>query len=316
VTRIRVGTAAVTVGLALFAASSSQAALTFGQLGGPAQFPNGCGDGGFIVQTGVASGSDYMVPAGGGVITGWRARTWAVGNVDQILQLAVIGNDVSGDMVTFEGLSAFEHLTAVQGSSISYSFTTRIPVNGGERIGLYAKDVPPAEAFSWGCAISNGNGPADRDIWGNLSAAVIGAPPVLADEGQYLSQRVPVEATLEADADNDDFGDETQDQCPTEASTQGPCPVPPVPDTAITGGPRAKTKSKVATFQFSSPTSDATFECQLDGGAFQPCSPPHLVRVGKGRHAFAVRATAKGQTDASPATYQWKVKKKKRRHRR
>jgi hypothetical protein len=32
-------------------------------------------------------------------------------------------------------------------------------------------------------------------------------------------------ATLEPDADHDGFGDETQDQCPTNASTQGACPV-------------------------------------------------------------------------------------------
>ena len=35
-------------------------------------------------------------------------------------------------------------------------------------------------------------------------------------------------ARLEADADRDGFGDETQDQCPTDASTQGACPVTPV----------------------------------------------------------------------------------------
>ena len=31
-------------------------------------------------------------------------------------------------------------------------------------------------------------------------------------------------ADIEADADGDKFGDESQDQCPTDASTQGPCP--------------------------------------------------------------------------------------------
>ena len=33
-------------------------------------------------------------------------------------------------------------------------------------------------------------------------------------------------ADIEADADKDGFGDETQDQCPTDATTQGPCPTP------------------------------------------------------------------------------------------
>jgi hypothetical protein len=41
-----------------------------------------------------------------------------------------------------------------------------------------------------------------------------------------------VQGTVEADADHDGFGDDTQDQCPSNAATQGPCPTttpPPVP---------------------------------------------------------------------------------------
>src|SRR4029077_9555908 len=37
-----------------------------------------------------------------------------------------------------------------------------------------------------------------------------------------------ISGTIESDADHDGFGDDTQDQCPTNASTQGPCPVSPV----------------------------------------------------------------------------------------
>ncbi len=36
-----------------------------------------------------------------------------------------------------------------------------------------------------------------------------------------------VQASIEPDADNDGFGDETQDQCPTQATTQGPCDTTP-----------------------------------------------------------------------------------------
>ena len=34
-----------------------------------------------------------------------------------------------------------------------------------------------------------------------------------------------ISAVLEPDADHDGFGDETQDQCPTNGTTQGACPV-------------------------------------------------------------------------------------------
>ena len=36
--------------------------------------------------------------------------------------------------------------------------------------------------------------------------------------------RADVSASVEPDADRDGFGDETQDGCPTDASTQGACP--------------------------------------------------------------------------------------------
>jgi hypothetical protein len=39
--------------------------------------------------------------------------------------------------------------------------------------------------------------------------------------------QLDVSARLEADADHDGFGDETQDQCPTNGTIQGPCPVTP-----------------------------------------------------------------------------------------
>jgi hypothetical protein len=128
--------------------------------------------------------------------------------------------------------------------------------------------------------------------------------------------RVDVGAVLEPDADGDGFGDETQDACPSDASTQGPCP-PAVdsPETTITNGPKDNVKTKKkrakATFEFSSNVAGATFECSLDGAPFAACSSPHTETVKKGTHTFAVRAkTPGGGVDASPATDYWKVKKK------
>ena len=39
--------------------------------------------------------------------------------------------------------------------------------------------------------------------------------------------RVNAQAVVEPDADHDGFGDNTQDQCPSNGTTQGPCPVTP-----------------------------------------------------------------------------------------
>lgn len=85
------------------------------------------------------------------------------------------------------------------------------------------------------------------------------------------------------------------------------------PETSITKGPKAKTKKKSATFEFSSTEPGSTFECQLDGKAFTPCTSPETVKVKKGKHTFEVRATdAAGNADPTSASDSWKVKKKKR----
>ncbi len=280
--------------------------MTLGQSSPPGS-PLGCEDSTFIVQTGTAAGSDYRVPPGGGVITEWSTRSWVKGSPDQILQLVLFGSDVSGDNVTFAGFTGFEHVASVEGFE-AHSFKARVPASGGERLGLYSQ----AGSGTYTCVYLNSTGKADRIIWGKSAQPTIGAPPVLAGYGEVVRERIPVEAKLEPDADHDNFGDESQDLCPTDATTQGPCPRP---DTLITKHPKAKTRNRKATFQFSSTVPGASFECQLDNGPILPCTSPYQAKVDKGKHSFAVRATIKGLTDASPATFKWKVTKKKR-HRR
>jgi hypothetical protein len=85
------------------------------------------------------------------------------------------------------------------------------------------------------------------------------------------------------------------------------------PDATITKHPKAKTEKKQATFEFTSSESGSSFECSLNGAAFTSCASPDTVKAKKGKNSFAVRAKdAAGNLDASPATFDWKVKKKKR----
>jgi Bacterial Ig domain len=85
------------------------------------------------------------------------------------------------------------------------------------------------------------------------------------------------------------------------------------PDTHITGGPKSKTKSKTATFEFAGTHTRAiaNFECKLDAGPFASCTSPHTVRVKKGEHAFQVRAIDQAGNVGSPATDTWKRKKRR-----
>ncbi len=87
------------------------------------------------------------------------------------------------------------------------------------------------------------------------------------------------------------------------------------PDTTIDKGPKKKTKSKKATFAFSSNEPGSTFTCTVDKKPAAPCtSPLKLKRLKKGEHTFSVFATdAASNADATPAAYKWKVKKKRKR---
>jgi hypothetical protein len=88
-----------------------------------------------------------------------------------------------------------------------------------------------------------------------------------------------------------------------------------LPETTITGKPKktvktSKKKAKVK-FSFSSDLAGATFECKLDKGSFAPCTSPKTYKVKKGKHTFSVEAVGPAGTDPTPATFSFKVKKKK-----
>ena len=79
-------------------------------------------------------------------------------------------------------------------------------------------------------------------------------------------------------------------------------------DTVITSGPQGSTTATNATFQFSSTKAESTFECDLDGAGFAPCtSPQSFAAVPLGTHTLSVRASASGATDTTPATRTWTV---------
>jgi len=73
-------------------------------------------------------------------------------------------------------------------------------------------------------------------------------------------------------------------------------------DTTITSQPSSPTGSEVS-FGFTASDAAATFECHLDGAAFQPCTSPKLYGgLAGGLHTFEVRAVLGTTVDATPAT--------------
>ena len=211
--------------VALIAPASAAAAVTMGQSPPAAGTPSSCvgppsNPSDDWVQAANTDGNPYTVPTGGGVITAWRTST---GSGPVKLRLFSLG----GSGMTPVAESNAEHLT-----STATSFPTRIPVAGGERLGL---SVLPGASLSNCYSDTTGIGGQDTVL--KAQAGPLGVDEPIVDGSNTTLLNVAV--TLEPDADGDGYGDETQDGCPGDAAAHGPCPI----DNAFTIGkkkPNAK----------------------------------------------------------------------------
>lgn len=88
-----------------------------------------------------------------------------------------------------------------------------------------------------------------------------------------------------------------------------PCADTSPPETSIADRPPNRIERRRARFAFRSNEAGSSFECRLDGSAFEPCSSPvKLRRLQPGRHRLGVRAIdAAGNADESPARDRFKV---------
>ena len=207
------------VAAALFAAPASAAASSsvFG-IADINQVPIGSDCNGCATVT-VTRGDATAEPGSpiSGVVTNVQVRTSGVAAVGLILFVRPTGNpleffnpgpDITMS-VTADGTSA-GHITEA---------LTRRPVQAGDFVGIEFPDTvkdgangPPRQ-----CAYKiGGNAPGTTQTYTSASC----------NNNEWL-----VQATVESDADHDGYGDVTQDQCPTNASTHGACPLLPATST-------------------------------------------------------------------------------------
>jgi hypothetical protein len=80
-------------------------------------------------------------------------------------------------------------------------------------------------------------------------------------------------------------------------------------ETSIDTAPEGGDATADATFSFSSTVGGASFECQLDGSGWGPCtSPKSYSELLHGPHSFLVRAVEPdGKVDPEPASQAWRV---------
>jgi len=214
----------VSLALAAGSAPRADAATTVGEISPTYEYAQ-CG-GAITVETAVpAAARPYVIPAAG-VITSWSTATANSAGTAKLKVLRptgakeylVVGEDgphsvAAGTTPTFSG--------------------ARVPVQAGDVVALLAKGTNcmawfPGNPYAYS-ALTFG---LDPPPGGSASAVGFGQEFAIA-----------VSATVEPDADDDGYGDETQDACPGDATDHtlpcgpepGPAPAPP-PGAADSGG--------------------------------------------------------------------------------
>lgn len=191
--------------LALVATSGASAAVDVGSNCLGANTP-GAGD--TLVPTVRASGNPLPLAApSAGVVTRWKSLSGINTSIPMRLKVMRPGN--SSKSFTVVGESAFQ--TVAPGPN---AFETRIPVQAGDRFGLYS---PPPDGNSIYCGTGN---PGDKMGFVEYDLR-LGAS---TEFSEMAGSDVPVVAVIEPDRDGDGYGDETQDGCPQSGAYQGPCP--------------------------------------------------------------------------------------------
>ena len=154
---------------------------------------------------GVSTNNQFVVPVDG-VITSWSFLGGTSVPSQMKLKLATVG-------VTTLNVVAQSDSQIPLANQLN-TFTSHVPAHAGEVIGFYfpSPNLVP-------CAANPAPGYTADFVSGDVAPGTNNAG-FTADPNSHLD----LSATLEPDADKDGFGDETQDQCPTNAATQGPCP--------------------------------------------------------------------------------------------
>ena len=203
--------------LALVLAAPSGAATTIGaDLTTPATETNSCSNGsgdlfGCTRFNSVVPGRTITSPIDG-VVVRWRIHP-GDGSEAQNVRLRIV-RPAGGGTYESGGASTAQPLST---TTVLQVFPTQLPIRTGDHIGL-----------------DQGNG---SSLDASIRRVVPGATypnfnPRLPDSGAFTpfvgpsgaNAELVLNADIEADADRDGFGDETQDQCPSDPSTQGPCP--------------------------------------------------------------------------------------------
>jgi hypothetical protein len=200
--RVAAGIAGALAAILLIAAPGAAAATEFGS----ACVGNSAAPEYTLIQLG---GEGTLAAPVSGVITKWKLNLTPEASISIPQQLKVLR--ATGVPSQFQVIGESAIASVVSGAN---AFDTRIPVQAGDRLGLYGG----TEIGTLYCRTEN---PVDK-FGAAEGIGTVGSNLTFVEEG---GAQIPALAVIEADADNDGYGDETQDKCPQSAAFQTACPI-------------------------------------------------------------------------------------------
>jgi hypothetical protein len=178
-----------------------------------------------------------------GILTSVRIKTSGVAGTGVIRVLAEVDHP-SASTFTFNNTAPEIPVTVTADATNEGHITqvlTRRPIAAGQRLGWQTTS-------SSGALTEQYNAPSGECAFSFLTHS-LGAD-LTYSTFNCNHNLLLASGTIEADADGDGFGDDTQDGCPTNATTHGPCPTipsstPPPPSPSPSPSPSlAKKKCK------------------------------------------------------------------------
>lgn len=249
-------------------AATANAAVTLGPAL-PVATPttNLCGAGVACTYINTLGGAAFPIQATSGVITSWRVQSGSAGGA---VKLRVLRQTVPGQ---YRAIATSGQETTVVGLG---TYASRVPIQAGDVIGV--DNDNSALIFTQTAAASYFFNPAIAD----------GAAETPKTSAAAAVLLLLANATIEADVDQDGFGDETQDGCPSDRTKQAaPCA------TEFELGPVALTPARIrlpirssqvvrARFAVTRPSNvTLTVEVRRSGRSFGGvCVPAEFVSTG------------------------------------
>ena len=198
-------TLVATVVAAAGLAPAASASVTIGPLATPDILCLSMGGSSTFLQLGLGGGTPFAVPFNG-VITSWQVHSGEVPLRNLVFKVGRPAMPAGSYTIVGETVGA---------PQAPFTVTTtpaRVPVHAGDVIGM--------AAHSGDCATMGVTGDSLGSAGGDVPP---GDTENFADDTQ---ERLPIAATVEADTDDDGYGDETQDGCPGNAGLIANCSPP------------------------------------------------------------------------------------------